>query len=255
MRHMTDKTPSGAARIRIVKNGPYSVSGGVPLSRQILVGDREGNPVRWQEGEQYPLADTYSLCRCGCSHTKPFCDGTHRKIPFDGTETASRTPYLERAGWIEGPDIALSDAPGFCSHARFCIRGKGIWDLVEESADPEARKLAIEMAANCHSGRLVIWNKKTNTPVEPAFERSIGVVEGPKRGMAGPLWVRGGIPVISTDGFAYEVRNRITLCRCGKSGNKPFCDGSHRVRRPRSPCTEDRVLEKVPPPYPEIPRK
>jgi CDGSH-type Zn-finger protein len=41
------------------------------------------------------------------------------------------------------------------------------------------------------------------------------------------LWVRGGIPVISADGFAYEVRNRVTLCRCGASANKPFCDGSH----------------------------
>ena len=29
------------------------------------------------------------------------------------------------------------------------------------------------------------------------------------------------------DGFAYEVRNRVTLCRCGASKNKPFCDGSH----------------------------
>ncbi|MHB8164175.1 MAG: CDGSH iron-sulfur domain-containing protein [Methanoregula sp.] len=29
------------------------------------------------------------------------------------------------------------------------------------------------------------------------------------------------------DGKPYTVRNRVTLCRCGKSGNKPFCDGSH----------------------------
>jgi CDGSH-type Zn-finger protein len=33
--------------------------------------------------------------------------------------------------------------------------------------------------------------------------------------------------VISADGKAYEVRNRVTLCRCGSSNNKPFCDGSH----------------------------
>jgi len=41
------------------------------------------------------------------------------------------------------------------------------------------------------------------------------------------LWVRGGIPVTSANGFHYEVRNRVTLCRCGTSKNKPFCDGSH----------------------------
>ena len=31
----------------------------------------------------------------------------------------------------------------------------------------------------------------------------------------------------SADGTTYEIRNRVTLCRCGASQNKPFCDGSH----------------------------
>jgi CDGSH-type Zn-finger protein len=39
--------------------------------------------------------------------------------------------------------------------------------------------------------------------------------------------VRGGVPVIGAEGFRYEIRNRVTLCRCGVSQNKPFCDGSH----------------------------
>jgi CDGSH-type Zn-finger protein len=43
----------------------------------------------------------------------------------------------------------------------------------------------------------------------------------------GPLWIRGGIPVAGADGREYEVRNRVTLCRCGRSNNKPLCDGSH----------------------------
>ena len=41
------------------------------------------------------------------------------------------------------------------------------------------------------------------------------------------LWLRGGIPGAAADGFEYEVRNRVTLCRCGQSQNKPFCDGTH----------------------------
>jgi CDGSH-type Zn-finger protein len=41
------------------------------------------------------------------------------------------------------------------------------------------------------------------------------------------VWVRGGITVQTMDGTTYEVRNRATLCRCGHSGNKPFCDGAH----------------------------
>ena len=54
-----------------------------------------------------------------------------------------------------------------------------------------------------------------------------GLVEDPQKKCSGPIWLRGGIPVVSADGFAYEVRNRITLCRCGASWNKPFCDGTH----------------------------
>ena len=44
----------------------------------------------------------------------------------------------------------------------------------------------------------------------------------------GPIWVRGGVQVVAADGEPYEVRNRQTLCRCGHSKNKPFCDGSHK---------------------------
>src|SRR6266536_1245907 len=59
--------------------------------------------------------------------------------------------------------------------------------------------------------------------------RSEGVQPGHllRRADDGPLWVRGGVPVEAADGFEYEVRNRVTLCRCGYSKNKPFCDGSH----------------------------
>jgi CDGSH-type Zn-finger protein len=214
------------ARIQVSKDGPYLVSGRVPLVKQLLVCDRKGDSVGWKEGERYPAGETYALCRCGGSKNRPFCDGTHAKNHFDGTETASRVPYLERAEWTEGRDIRLSDAPGFCSHARFCIRGKGIWGLVE-AGDEESKRTALRMAADCHSGRLVAWDRKAGKPIEPVFEKSIGLVEGPVEGMTGPLWVRGGIPVTAADGFAYEVRNRVTLCRCGRSGNKPFCDGSH----------------------------
>jgi len=43
----------------------------------------------------------------------------------------------------------------------------------------------------------------------------------------GGIWLRGGIAVTAADGTPYPVRNRVVLCRCGASSNKPFCDGSH----------------------------
>ena len=76
------------------------------------------------------------------------------------------------------------------------------------------------MISLCPSGRLV-ETTPSGEDREPAFEPSIGVIRD------GPIWVRGGIPVESADGFTYEIRNRVTLCRCGHSSNKPFCDGSH----------------------------
>ena len=85
----------------------------------------------------------------------------------------------------------------------------------------------VENSADCPSGRLVVIDKESGVTVEPVLEKSIGFVLDPAMGVDGPYWVRGGIPVFSVDGKRYEVRNRITLCRCGQSTNKPFCDSSH----------------------------
>lgn len=77
-------------RVVVSKDGPYMVTGAPPLSRQTIVTDAEGGSERWQEGETFKVRDFYALCRCGHSNTKPFCDGTHETIGFDGTETAGR---------------------------------------------------------------------------------------------------------------------------------------------------------------------
>ncbi len=53
------------------------------------------------------------------------------------------------------------------------------------------------------------------------------MAQDPGRKVSGPLYLKGGIQVFSSDGKPYEARKRITLCRCGASRNKPFCDGSH----------------------------
>ena len=77
------------------------------------------------------------------------------------------------------------------------------------------------MIEKCPTGRLEYYEPPAETPIEQDLEQEIGVIAD------GPLWVRGGIPVQSADCEAYEVRNRVTLCRCGASKNKPFCDGAH----------------------------
>jgi hypothetical protein len=98
---------------------------------------------------------------------------------------------------------------------------------VEGTDEPKKREQFIRQVGNCASGRLVAIDKETGKPVEPKLTQSIGLVEDPAQECSGPLWVRGGIHLIGADGQAYEIRNRMTLCRCGRSQNKPFCNGMH----------------------------
>jgi len=215
-------------RIEVCKNGPYRVHGGIPLSVQRIELDEAGFSESWKEEKQLEVREhPYILCRCNRSKNLPFCDGYHKEIHFVGTEHASHEPYLGQATRYEGPDLVLTDAEIFCAIAKFCERAGGIWKLTRESGNHEAREIAIREAGNCPSGRLVVWEKGTGQPLEPDFMPSIGLVEYPQGGIHGPVWVRGGIPVVSADGFVYEARNRQTLCRCGHSFNKPFCDNSH----------------------------
>jgi CDGSH-type Zn-finger protein len=215
------------AKIMITKDGPYLVSGNLPIDKQIIAIGKEDEPEKWVKGKNVPSNQPCALCRCGESKNKPFCDGTHAKVDFDGEETASKKPYDKQAQVMDGPTLRLKDAPALCSAARFCHRGGGTWELTHHSNDPKSRELAIEEACSCPSGRLVECDKNTGEVLEKEYEKSVSLVEDPQNGVSGPIWVKGGVPIESSDGSTYEIRNRVTLCRCGKSQNKPFCDGSH----------------------------
>jgi CDGSH-type Zn-finger protein len=219
--------PSGKMKIVVSKDGPYIVSGHVPLNIQTITPNREKFSWDWTKGKSFQTGQEYSLCRCGHSNNKPFCDNSHLKVKFDGTERATRRPYVRQAEVSDGPTLRLSDAQDLCAFARFCDPGGQIWSLIEQTDNPEARKLVIREANHCPAGRLVVHDKKTGNEIEHKLTPSIGVVEDPALNCSGPLWVQGGIRVESADGTPYEVRNRVTLCRCGASINKPFCNGSH----------------------------
>ncbi len=217
----------GEVKVVVSKNGPYLVSGNVPLAKQTIVGDAQGESTAWKQGDPYPQQGSYALCRCGHSKSKPFCDGTHTKVGFDGTETASRESYRAQAQVVEGPVLALMDAESLCAFARFCDPNGQVWSQVEHTDDTKVRSNFVRQVNDCPSGRLVAWDRASGKPLEHPLPVSIGIIEDPVEEVSGPLWLRGGIPLVSADGFAYEVRNRMTVCRCGASKNKPFCDGSH----------------------------
>src|SRR5512137_3107504 len=132
------KTGDVAMKITVSKNGPYIVTGKVPLISSEICNDDEGYCRTWREVKRYPLQEKYALCRCGQSKNKPFCDGTHTKIHFEGTEAGNYETFDKEAEVIRGPELTLADNEHLCVHARFCMRAGGIWNLVKHPESQEA---------------------------------------------------------------------------------------------------------------------
>lgn len=212
-------------QIKVLKNGPYELSGKIPLNQLRFVPDEQGASVAYREVRRYEVEGAYHLCRCGHTQKKPFCDGHHVE-GFDGTETARHATYNEMAERIEGRLIDLMDAEELCAVARFCDTYGSTWHLVSDSSEPASVAIVREQCAHCPSGRLTAVTK-AGEQLEPILPQEISTLEDPAAGVHGPIWVKGGIPVEDEEGNIYPVRNRVTLCRCGRSHNKPFCDGRH----------------------------
>ena len=202
-------------KIKVMENGPYMVFGGVPLKEERIKKDAMGKADKWEKTKEHYPDDIYALCRCGKSSDKPFCTGAH--APFDGTETAKRNTFEENAKVYPGIEgVELLQDPILCVGAGFCHGRYYVDKMVQKK---KTLDIALQQTYDCPGGSLLI--KINGEPQEPKFEKSISAT------VDGQLWVKGGIPVESSDGYKYEVRNRVALCSCGKSKNKPFCDASH----------------------------
>lgn len=213
--------------IKVTKDGPYLVYGKPNISEKTILTDEDNFGIEYEDGKVFEIkSDCVALCRCGNSKNAPFCDGSHISAKFDGTETASFESVLDNAITYEGVNLTLKDNEKLCSYARFCDAYGDIWHLIQ-NGDPKSDETAIREANLCPSGRLVIFDKTGNL-IEETLPESIAILEDGGLKISGPIWVQGGIRVESTDGKSYEIRNRQTLCRCGRSKNKPFCDCTHK---------------------------
>lgn len=211
-------TPEFSITVR--EDGPYVITGGVPLTKKSIVYSELHEPLTWLKTETLDSEQTYKLCRCGASSRKPFCDGTHRHIGFNGREHPPTMPTKKRQQRINGDHVTVTDDQALCMHAGFCgNRIEKVWDMVPRSGDTRVRFSMIQMIERCPSGRL--GYELEGTTVEPDLPHAIAVVKD------GPYWVTGHVPVTLSDGRTLEVRNRVTLCRCGQSSRKPLCDGTH----------------------------
>jgi uncharacterized Fe-S cluster protein YjdI len=124
------------------------------------------------------------------------------------------------------PGIAVSFDPAICIHAARCVAGAP--EVFDPKARPWIRPENAEAAAiadvvqRCPTGALLY-----DLPCGPAEEPDADVTVTVSKN--GPLYVRGRARVTDGIGEAFETGPRFALCRCGGSGNKPFCDGTHKT--------------------------
>ncbi len=217
---MAPGQPVPLQRIEVMPHGPYEVSGGVPLYPKTILSSDKGESITWSKGEELDHPQTYLLCRCGQSDNKPFCDGTHAFNLFDGTESASTNTSAERVKIHEGPGIRVLEDGELCHHAGFCnTKARSWFDMIPQTDDHQVRVQLLGMIEHCPSGALSY--ELDDERIEPDLPAAVSPVTD------GPLFVSGNIAIERTSGDMLETRNRVTLCRCGESGNKPLCDGTH----------------------------
>lgn len=127
-------------------------------------------------------------------------------------------------------EVTIVWKPGLCMHSELCFHG------LPEVFDPKARPWINAGGADtgritgqvkkCPSGALSYYFNENASSGEKEPADTVGrIVEALSNG---PLLVHGAITIKTADGNTTRKEGRTAFCRCGASGNKPFCDGSHR---------------------------
>ena len=183
---------------------------------------------------------TVALCRCGKSANKPFCDGAHAKAGFDSAPDLSqlRNTPLEYSNQVNGVEVTVSYTPALCTHAARCqARAASVFNPNQTPwIQPENGSLEgiLEVIADCPSGALRISVSKQKPQHMTTGDVAIEVEKN------GPYHVANVSLEAKFNGVGAS-RAKYSLCRCGLSKNKPFCDGSHYDLKwsDDDTCTED----------------
>lgn len=194
--------------ITLAPDGPYIVKALKQLSNK-------NGPIECKE--------TMALCRCGASENKPFCDGTHAKIGFSSARLDERSE--DRLETYRGKKITIHDNRGICAHAGVCTDNlSAVFRMKQEPwIDPDAASAEdiINTIDNCPSGALSYSINEPEAASSNDSEPSVFIAPN------GPYVVSAGDGLLDTSWGEGASKSQFTLCRCGASKNKPFCDGSH----------------------------
>ncbi|MDP9137355.1 MAG: CDGSH iron-sulfur domain-containing protein [Pseudomonadota bacterium] len=174
------------------------------------------------KGERLATRAVTALCRCGGSSNKPYCDGTHSRNGFSDARS-SDGENNRRKNYV-GRGITVHDNRAICAHAGYCTDSlPSVFNSDKQPwIDPDGAAVDAMIATikKCPSGALS-YSLDDVEHRDGSREPEIAATEN------GPYNVTGGIELRGAqfgDGASLE---HFTLCRCGASKNKPFCDGSH----------------------------
>ena len=209
---MSDDTDGAKPKISPREHGPLRVEG----LHNLL--DAKGNRIDTARTKKGNIA----LCRCGYSRSKPFCDGNHRNTDFRGTKLTDgewdfRTDY-------NGETVTVHDNRGTCAHIGYCT--DQLPEVFRGGAEPwidpngaSGERIA-EQTRRCPSGAL-------SHSVDGVERRDQDRPPTVQLVAAGPYFVTGGVELRDTERTEGASLEHYALCRCGRSKNKPFCDGTH----------------------------
>jgi CDGSH-type Zn-finger protein/ferredoxin len=193
-------------KITVLKNGPLEVN--------------TDNIEFIQEGKELTAENPSYLCRCGNSANKPWCDGTHKKSGFNDKREITK----ENIQVYEGEKISINFNRSICAGAAKCVQGlKSVFTSGNSDnwIDPngDSNENIIKTISTCPSGALS-YSIGTDTFIDEKITPRINILKN------GPYSVE-GIRLENAHRPTHFSETKYTLCRCGHSKNKPYCDYSH----------------------------
>ncbi|QZE13138.1 CDGSH iron-sulfur domain-containing protein [Halosquirtibacter laminarini] len=176
-----------------------------------------------QDGNKLPTPRVFSLCRCGASNNKPFCDGMHATIRFSGERKPNKALHKKPQEY-KGSKVTVHDKRALCCHHGTCNL-IGVFTHEKPWIKPdnaERTEDVVEIVKKCPTGALTatIDNKE----IKNWFEQQKIIIQ-----KNGPYYIQGGVKLIddqATD-TVLVTEDHYALCRCGASNIKPLCDGTH----------------------------
>jgi len=190
--------------------------------------------IIYKDGVLLETENQVHLCRCGLSNNKPFCDGKHNSVNFSSKREISEEIIQN----YKGKSISIIFNRSICAGAGECVRNLPTVFKSESSSewiypDNDKNEKIIKTIKDCPSGALS-YSIQGRTDLDDSSVAKITIIKN------GPYNVESVHLEHLTAPTNFSTR-KYSLCRCGHSKNKPYCDYSHSDKKWDDEKTEERI--------------